>query len=167
MSDARKPWEPDPSKLGNSWTSMFESQARQTASRPAQPGPAPAEAFDDTDIADDATPEYRPWILQRGQSRSAMMLALRWFDAKAGMWHGSAVAYPSLYAIDTIGERMMSLDFGARQFVVEGSGLDELGRYLLQGTVLKIIEYAAPVWPTRAAGPVVTAIRRVLPEEAR
>lgn len=56
---------------------------------------------------------------------------------------------------------MLSLDFGERQFVIEGHGLDELARHFQQGTVIKIVEYAPAIWPTRADGPVVTAIRKV------
>lgn len=163
MSDPRKPWEPDPAKLGNNWASMFEPQARQAASHPPHAAPTVAEAFDDAEMPGIDLTEYRPWILQRGRSHSAMMLALRWFDAKAGLWYGSAVAYPSLYAIDIIGDRVVSLDFGSRQFAIEGSGLDVLERHLQQGSVLKIVEYAAPIWPSRIEGPVVTAIRRVAP----
>lgn len=160
MSDPNKPWEPDKRKLGN-WAAMFDPQARDAAPPPTPSAPAPAvDAFDDADGPAIDAAEYKPWYLQRGGGRSVMMLALRWFDAKAGLWHGAAVAYPYLYAIDMIGDQMVSLDFGARQFVLEGHGLDVLVGYLLQGSVLKIIEYAAPVWPTRVNGPVVTAIRR-------
>lgn len=161
MSGTKRPWEPDPAKLGNNWQSMFETRRTGPTPPPDQPAAPATEAFDDADIPRIDAAEYRPWILQRGHSHAALMLALSWFDAKAGLWHGSAIAYPSLYAVDTIGERLLSLDFGARHFVVEGNGLDVLARYLLQGSVLKIIEYAAPIWPTRIDGPVVTAIRRV------
>lgn len=158
MTGTRKPWEPDPKKLGN-WTSMFEPRAGQE--QPPAPAAPPEAEFDDADLPHIDPVEYRPWILQRGQTRTGLMLAMRWFDAKAGLWHGQAVAYHSLYALDTIGDRMVSLDFGERQFVIEGMGLDVLGRYLLMGSVLKIVEYAAPIWPTRGDGPIVTAIRRI------
>ncbi|MGC5254615.1 hypothetical protein, partial [Escherichia coli] len=78
---------------------------------------------DDAELPGIDPAKYQPWILQRGRSHAAMMLALNWFDAKAGLWHCSAIAYPSLYAIDSIGERMVSLDFGARQYMIEGYGL--------------------------------------------
>jgi len=157
MSDPRKPWEPDKRKLGN-WAAMFDPKAHDTP--PPTPSAPAAEVFDDADGPAIDASEYKPWYLQRGGGRGVMMLALRWFDVKAGLWHGAAMAYPYLYAVDMIGDRMVSLDFGTRQFVLEGHGLDVLAGYLLQGSVLKIIEYAAPVWPTRASGPIVTAIRR-------
>jgi hypothetical protein len=159
MSNHQNPWEPDHRKLGN-WTEMFEQQ-RHGGALPEQ-APAPPAAYDDAQMPEIDPVEYRPWILQRGHR--GMMLALRWFDTKAGLWHGSAVAYHSLYAVDLIGDRMLSLDFGVRQFVLEGSGLDVLGQYLLAGSVLKIIQYAQPIWPTHADGPVVTAIRKIVAE---
>jgi hypothetical protein len=163
MTGPNRPWEPDPGKLGNNWQSMFDTRRTSAAPPPDQTNAPAAEVFDDGEIPTIDATEYRPWILQRGSSRTAMMLALRWFDTKAGVWHGSAIAYPSLYAIDHISDGLISLDFGARQFVIEGRGLDVLARYLLQGAVLKIVEYASAIWPTRADGPVVTAIRRVTP----
>lgn len=138
MSEPHKPWEPDPAKLGN-WQSMFEPRRNGTTPPPEQPTVTAAAMSDDVDVPRIDPCEYRPWILLRGQLRSTMMLGLRWFDAKAGLWHGTAIPYFSLNAIDTIGERMVSLDFGARQFVIEGSGLDELARRLQQGDVAKIV----------------------------
>ena len=140
---------------------MFETRRGGIEQPPDQPAPTATETFDDADIPGIDTAEYRPWILQRGQPRGAMMLALRWFDGKMGQWHGAAIAYPSLYAIDTLGDHAIALDFGARHYVVEGKGLDVLARYLLQGSVLKIVEYNPQLWPDRGHGPFVTAIRAV------
>ncbi len=55
----------------------------------------------------------------------------------------------------------LSLDFGARQFVIEGSGLDELVRYLQLGAVMAAQEYAGQIWPARPSGAVVTAINKI------
>lgn len=153
-------WEPDPRKVGN-WRAMFEPPRNGEP-----PGPsAAAPAYDDTLPADDAADldpkQYRPWLLQRGRSRPAMMLELRRYEPRSGLWQGWAMSYHGLHGVDFIGDRMLSLDFGSRQFVVEGRGLDTLARHLALGTVQGITEYAASIWPGRPEGPVVTAIRRV------
>jgi len=147
--------------MGNNWTAMFETRRGGTAPLPDQTAAPVVEAFDDADIPGIDSSTYRPWIVQRGRSNAAMMLALRWFDAKAELWHGAAIAYPSLYAIDTLGDRAIALDFGTRQYVIEGHGLDVLTRHLLQGSVLKIVEYNSTIWPVRDNGPVVSVIRKV------
>lgn len=157
-------WEPDPRKMGN-WRSMFE-QPRRDGQPPGSPEPAAhGPAPQDTEM-NDASPEidlreYRPWTLQRGRSRPPMMLELRRYDARAGLWQSWAMSYPSLYAVETLGDRMLSLDFGSRLFVIEGAGLVELARRIQQGMAVAIQEYAAPVWPDRPPGAIVTAIRRV------
>ena len=155
------PWEPDPRKMGN-WAAMFEP-ARQTGQ---PPGPTPTQAFDDAALDDGSEPgpaEYRPWILQRGRSRPAMMLHLRRFELRSGLWQGWALSYPSLNAVEYVGARIVSLDFGTRQFIVEGMGLDELVDRLQLGVVTVIQEYASTVWPDRRDESVVTAIRRAGP----
>lgn len=164
MTEQNPGWEPDPRRMGN-WRAMFE-QPRRDGEPPGPPGPLPADTttYDDTaldDAAEGDAREYRPWILQRGRSRPAMMLGLRRFDPRAGFWQGWGMPYPSLYAVEYMGDRMLSLDFGSRQFVIEGDGLMPLARYIKQGAVAVIQEYAAPVWPERPEGPIVTAIRRV------
>jgi len=111
------------------------------------------------------TGEYHPWILQRGRSRPAIMLDLRRYEPRSALWCGWAVAYPQLVAVEYTGDRMVSLDFGGRVFMLEGRGLDELVRHLQQGTVLTVQEYAASLWPVRPSGPMVTAIRRAEPQE--
>jgi hypothetical protein len=113
------------------------------------------------------TAEYKPWVLQRGRSRPAMMLHLRRYEPKSGLWVGWQLAYPHLIAAEYIGDRMLSLDFGSRQFVIEGTGLDELARRLQDGEVLAVQEYDAEVWPVRQAGPIVAAIRRIEGNDAR
>jgi hypothetical protein len=151
-------WEPDPSKMGN-WTSLFEpTRAGQPAPRPSPP-PAYDDAAVDDNMAASST-EYRPWTVQRGRSRPAMMLELRRYDERSGQWQGWAMSYPSLCAVDSLGDRLLSLDFGTRKFVVEGRGLDELARQLQAGSVITITEFAPSLWPG-ASGPSVSAIRRI------
>jgi hypothetical protein len=109
---------------------------------------------------------YRPWVLQRGRSRPAMLLDLRRYEPRSGMWTGWALSYPSLVAAEYVGERMLSLDFGERQFMIEGDGLSDLMAQLQLGTVISVQEYSAAVWPNRPAGPHVTSIRRLGGPEA-
>lgn len=151
-------WEPDPRKMGN-WRAMFEPPR---GSEP--PGPPPAAAFDDA--TEDRPPQldprqYHPWTLQRGRTRPAMMLELRRFERRSGLWQGWVLSYPSLHAVEYMGERMLSLDFGPRKFVLEGDGLTELAARLQQGAVLAIQEYCEQVWPQHSAGPIISAIRRM------
>ncbi len=158
MSDAGKPWEPDPQRVGKNWTAMFETPAREQPV-PTNPAPAAAETYDDAELAAPDRAEYRPWTLQRGRSRPAMLLDFRRFEPKSGQWSGTSIPYPHLAGMEYTGDTLVSLDFGARQVVIEGRGLDELTRHLQQGTVVAIQEYAASFWGRIAVGPVVTAIR--------
>ncbi|WBY08941.1 hypothetical protein PIB19_05960 [Sphingomonas sp. 7/4-4] len=152
-------WEPDPNKTGN-WRAMFEQPRGAAPGQPAASPPPPADAaLDDTAPSHDLT-TYKPWLLQRGRSRPSLMLGLRRFEARSGLWQGWGLSYPSLQAVEYIGDRFVSFDFGTRQFVLEGRGLDELARRIAEGTVLVVLEYAAQVWATLPDGPVVTAIRR-------
>ena len=160
MNGPREPWQPDPRKLGN-WTSMFEPQAREAPSPPQSP--PPVEPPDEAELAGVDLSAYKPCQLQRGRSRPALMLGLRRFDAKSGLWHSWSMAYPSLYAIDVIGDRMVSLDFGTRQFVLEGRGLDELARHIQSGTVLAIEEYSPHIWPQPTDGVVISKIEKIEP----
>ena len=146
---------------GNHWTSMFEPQGRGTE-RAAAPAPPPSPTLredPDEDVLADPI-DYRPWVLQRGRSRPAMMLHLRRFEVRSGMWMGWAVSYPHLAAVEYVGERMISLDFGVRQFVVQGKGLDQLIAPLQQGIVLALYEHTASVWASVPNGPLITSIQR-------
>jgi hypothetical protein len=105
--------------------------------------------------------EYQPWVLQRGRSRPAMMLHLRRFEPRSGLWMGWELSYPHLVAAEYTGDKLLSLDFGTRQFMLEGSGLDELARHLQTGGVLLIQEYAMAIWPGRPGGSCVSAIRKI------
>lgn len=153
---------------GSHWREMFE-QPRDSGGRPAAgvpPAPLPPrEDADDDPLASDLT-AYRPWILQRGRGRPAMMLHLRRYEARSGLWTGWAMPYPGLLAVEYVGDRMLSLDFGMRQFIVQGVGLDQLLGPLQQGAVLALHEHSAAVW-AQPTGPCISSIRRVGIEEQR
>lgn len=162
MSD-QTPWEPD-RQLGGNWRSMFEPSRSGMAHTPREPAASVPPVYDDAPLDEAASidpNEYRPWLLQRGRSHPAAMLGLRWYEPKAGFWSGCGLPYATLQAVEYIGDRMVSLDFGTRQFVIEGRGLDVLARRIKEGTVLAVVEYAPAVWPQRLDGAMVTAIRRV------
>ena len=180
MNDHHHPkgWEPDPNKMGN-WREMFEPNRRpgggggtappphnQPQGHPPNGASGPEREPDEAEAGPHIDPaQYRPWQLQRGRSRPAMMLDLRRFEERSGLWVGWQVSYPHLIAVEYIGDKMLSLDFGVRQFMVEGEGLSELARHLQAGTVLALHEYAASVWPNGHAGPWIRSIRRLgLPE---
>jgi|SRR3954468_7254542 len=141
--------------MSGNWREMFEDE------KGGSPGAAPPVGAEEARALDAA--EYRPWIVQRGRTQPALLLNLRRYDPRSGLLLGWQASYPYLVAADYVGERMISLDFGTRHFVIEGSGLGELLRHLQQGTVLAIQEYCPQVWPQRPHGPVVTAIKKVEP----
>jgi len=157
-------WEPKPQKMGN-WRAMFEPD--RGVQCPEPPEAASAEPPREP-VVEDETPHldlsvYRPWILQRGRSRPAMMLEFRQYEPRSGLWSGWAVAYPHLVGLEYTGDKMLSLDFGGRHVVIEGVGLDELARHIQQGAVVAIHEHAPSVWPQQPVAAVVTAIRRLNP----
>ena len=143
--------------MDGNWKDMFEGGRN---GRPVPPPPPPMQEVEEEPIAPDLV-VYRPWIIQRGRTRPALLLNLRKFDPKSGLLVGWQASYPYLVSADYVGEKMLSLDFGRRQFVIQGSDLTELVRHLQQGTVLAIQEYSAKVWPVLPPGPVVTAIDKV------
>ena len=106
------------------------------------------------------THEYRPWVVQRG-TRPVMMLHLRRYEPKSGLWMGWQLSYPHLIAVEYVGERMLSLDFGTRQFVIEGTGLSEFARHLQTASVQTVLEYAPDIWISPPLGPVIKSIRSV------
>lgn len=140
----------------------FDPTQRQAGDDMPRPPLTPEEITDEAvmalamDIAD-----YKPWVLQRGRSRPAMMLHLRRFEPKSGLWMGWQLAYPHLVAVEYIGDKMLSLDFGQRQFMIQGNGLDELAERLQLGTVLMVQEYAHSIWPARGEGGVISSIVKV------
>lgn len=149
-------WEPDPNKVGN-WRALFEQPGRNGGGQVPMREEAPE--YDAGPELDPAS--YKPWVLQRGQSRPTMMLGLRRYEPRSGLWIGWLLAWPQLIAVEYIGERMLSLDFGTRQFVLEGRGLDELARHLQQGSVVTVLEHTREIWPALPDGPVVSAIRKI------
>jgi hypothetical protein len=159
MSDqSPKGWEPDPRRMGG-WQSMFDSPERtgpRTTGRETEAHNGPLET-DDADLDDAA--EYRPWTMTRGSP--AMLLHLRVFEERSGIWKGWMLPYSSLYAVEYLGDQMISLDFGPRQFVVAGHGLDELSRHLQQGHVACVQQYSSMVWPALPGGPTITAITKM------
>lgn len=140
----------------------FDPATRQAGSDMPRPPLSPAEITDEAAmaLALDSS-DYKPWLLQRGRGRPAMMLHLRRYEPKSGLWTGWQIAYPHLVAVEYIGDKMLSLDFGTRQFMIQGNGLDELAERLQQGTVLMVQEYAPSIWPSRGEGGVVCSIVRV------
>jgi hypothetical protein len=148
----------------SNWRSMFEQGrspgrgiGRDGSNAPPLPEP------DDPDMGGpplDLT-DYKPWVLQRGRGRPALMLDLRRFAEKSGLWIGWQVSYPHLIAVEYVGDRMLSLDFGLRQFMIEGQGLQEMARHLQQGTVLALQEYSRAIWPQRREGPMIASIKRI------
>ena len=144
--------------MSGDWRDLFEEgRGRRPPTAAAQPPPL----VEDGEAGAPDLAQYQPWIVQRGRTRPALLLNLRRYDPKSGLLIGWQASYPHLVGADYIGERMLSLDFGMRQFVIEGVGLGELVRHLQQGTVLAIQEYSAQIWPEHPAGPVVTRISKV------
>lgn len=141
--------------MSGNWREKFE-QGRNGGPLPPPPLPAEEEETVAPDLA-----VYRPWIVQRGRTRPALLLNLRKFDPRSGLLVGWQASYPYLISADYVGEKMLSLDFGRRQFVIQGTNLSELVRHLQQGTVLAIQQYSSQVWPQLPPGPVVTAIDKV------
>ena len=147
------------------WRGMFEQGRTSGRSLGGDgmnvpPPPEREEPPDDDALNLDLT-DYKPWVLQRGRSRPTMLLELRRYEPKSGMWMGWQMSYPHLSAVEFIGDKMLSLDFGTRQFVIEGSGLDELVRHLQLGTVMTIQEYNAEIWPARPTGAIIKAINKI------
>ena len=156
-----------PSPLGG-YDDGFQPQAPTPAGQNGDAiagGPAPlspAEIIEEAALALALdTSEYRPWLLQRARTQPVLMLHLRRHDPKSGLWMGWELSYPHLVAVEYTGDKLLSLDFGSRQFMLEGAGLDELARHLQTGNVLMIQEYAARVWPGQLGGPRVSTIHKL------
>lgn len=160
------------------WRQMFERDGRRDVPPVAGSGRPPGGAtsgFDDGHdaaqfglspqqvteeaalaLAQDAD-DYRPWILQRGM-RPVMLLHLRRYEPRSGLWMGWQVSYPHLVAAEYTGDRLLSLDFGSRQFVIEGTGLGELNRHLQTGSVLMVQEYSSTIWAENVVGSKIDSI---------
>lgn len=143
--------------MSDRWQDMF--QPHGGGSHPGVPSSDRSDGLEDEPGLIPA--HYRPWVLQRVKSRPAMMMHLRRFEARSGLWMGWALSYPNLVAAEYTGDRMLSLDFGARQFMVQGVGLDQLIAPLQQGVVIALYEHTTSVWPGASAGPVISSIRRL------
>jgi hypothetical protein len=148
------------------WQDMFDP-TRRNGVPPGAPPPTMArpetrreEPLDDDAMALDLS-VYKPWVLQRGRSRPAMMLDFRTYEPRSGMWSGWAVAYPHLVTLEYVGDRLVSLDFGGRLLVLEGTGLDELVRHIQQGSVVAIQQYTPDLWSSKPTGPSVMSIRQI------
>lgn len=147
--------------MDKTWQDAFRLKGGGSETPPPFPPSAMPET-DDDDLAEVPDPSsYRPWIVQRGRGRPAMFLDLRKFDPRTGDIIGSQVSYPSLIAIDYLGDHLVSLDFGHRHYVIEGTGLGELARRLQQGAVLAIQEFSGRIWQQPASSPIVTKIEKV------
>lgn len=150
-----------PAPLG-SFDDGHDPALRQAGGEPPHAPLSPEEITDEAAMALALdTAEYKPWVLQRGRSRPALMLHLRRYEPKSGLWMGWQLSYPHLIAVEYVGDKMLSLDFGTRQFVIEGNGLDELARHLQSGSVLLLQEFSNGVWKQTLERPIVTAIKRI------
>lgn len=109
--------------------------------------------------------EYRPWILQRG-GRPVTSLHLRRFDPRAGRWQGWVMPYPFL-AAEYVGDGLLSLDFGTRQFMIEGRGLgDAIVAHLHDGTLVSVQEHTSAIWPdTPIGGSLISHIKLLSPPD--
>lgn len=149
---------------GTHWRDMLNHPARSVPHHlggdPAMLARASAERDDDDDLMLDMD-VYQPWLLQRGRTRPATLLDLRWYDKRGSLWLGCAIAYPQLVAADYTSDKMLSLDFGKRQFILKGVGLDALLHRLCDYSVIAIQEYAPTIWPQRPSGPMIASIERV------
>ena len=90
-----------------------------------------------------------------------MFLDLRRFEPRTGECVGTQMSYPMLCAVEYIGDGLISLDFGIRQYIIRGRGLAELHRHLQTASVLAIHEHSERVWPSVNEGPIVTSIERI------
>jgi len=99
--------------------------------------------------------------LRRGRGRIGFLLDLRRFEPRSGLFQGWQMSYPHLVAIEYTGDQLVSLDFGTRNFIIQGTGLQELIVHLQQGNVQTILEYSQAVWPRPPAGPWVRTIRSI------
>ena len=144
--------------MSGNWREMFEPGRDGGRAAGVPPGLNPKPPIADDHLAIDLT-EYRPWVVQRVRTRPALMLDLRRYESKAGFWTGWAMAYPSLLAVEYTGDRIVSLDFGARKFIIEGNGLDALVGLIQQGLVIAVNEHSSAVWPQHGGNASITSIR--------
>lgn len=144
------------------WQDMFEPRKTAMVGQVSTATSATTAAPTDEGVPAPDLQVYHPWILQRGRSRPAMFLDFRRFDPKSGLLMGCQMSYPMLTSIEYTGDRLLSLDFGQRKFVIEGSGLIDLARHLQQGIVLAVQEFSEAVWKTTP----VSVVTRIIKLEA-
>jgi len=146
----------------SNWQDLFEQRRGDRAAGPTIPSTNADSQSDEPELASPPNPQdYRPWLLQRSRGRPVMFLDLRRFEPRTGGLIGCQMSYPYLSTIDYLDDRMVSLDFGVRQFVIEGSGLNVLALWLQQGQVLAIQEYSPRIWPALPSGPIVRVINQI------
>lgn len=141
------------------WRDQFTRPPVAAATLPATAMPV---EIDDELAAPIDTNVYQPWILQRGRGRPVMFIDFRRIEPRAGTVIGRQMGYPYLQAIDYIGDQIVSLDFGMRQYVIEGKGLSALARFLQQGHVLAVQEFSERTWRSHDGKAVVTKIVEVV-----
>lgn len=71
------------------------------------------------------------------------------------------MSYAHLIAVEYIGDGLLSLDFGARHFVIEGIGLGELARHLQTVSVQTVVEFTPEAWSKRPEGAVIGSIQSI------
>jgi hypothetical protein len=157
-----EPKRPAQGRAHGGYDDGFDPNQRDARGDMPRPSLTPEEITDEAAmaLALDA-PEYKPWVLQRGRGRPAMMLHLRRYETKSGLWCGWQIAYPHLVAVEYTGDRLLSLDFGQRQFMIEGDNLSELARHLQSGFVLMVQEYSDKAWDARGEHGIISSIVKV------
>lgn len=149
------------------WQEMFEPRKAAMVGQVSTATSASTAAPTDEGVPAPDLKVYQPWILQRGRSHPAMFIDFRRFDPKSGLLMGCQMSYPMLTSIEYTGDRLLSLDFGMRKFVIEGCGLIDLARHLQQGVVLAVQEYSEAIWKTKSEPNAITRIVRFDAPERR
>lgn len=142
------------------WQDMFEPRKAAMVGQVSTATSASTAAPTDEGVPAPDLQVYHPWILQRGRSHPAMFIDFRRFDPKSGLLMGCQMSYPMLMSMEYTGDKLLSLDFGQRKFVIEGSGMIDLARHLQQGIVLAVQEYSETVWKGRPEAGAITRIAR-------
>lgn len=146
------------------WQDMFEPRKTAMVGPVSTATSATTAAPTDEGVPAPDLQVYHPWILQRGRSRPAMFLDFRRFDPKSGLLMGCQMSYPMLMSIEYTGDKLLSLDFGQRKFMIEGVGLIDLARHLQQGIVLAVQEYAETIWRDKPSAGFVARVLEIKPQ---
>lgn len=145
----------------SNWQDMFEPRRATMVGQVSTATSASTAAPTDEGVPAPDLQVYQPWILQRGRSHPAMFIDFRRFDPKSGLLIGCQMSYPMLTSIEYTGDKLLSLDFGLRKFMIEGVGMIDLARHLQQGIVLAVQEFSEAVWKEKSEAGVVTRIVRM------